>query len=938
MKTDFQKVQELIRFVDSWISMMHETDLTNEKLANYIKNAINMTGIDYSDTEIEEAKRDLTYRHQIHCTPGESLLADYDDENWYTDSKEEIVPKFWERYKNYLIDEKHFSPNVVATLGNETLDRDIMNYVGNPKSEKSFLKRGLVIGDVQSGKTSTYIGLMCKAADAGYKVFILLTGTIENLRKQTQERVEEGFIGIDMSADGTGGKRVGVGLDNKRIFAMSMTSRKSDFIGNSDQIAVSLQSNDAVVFVIKKNSSVLRKLIDWITTINADKITGKIDVPMLLIDDEADNASINTSKSKEDPSTINKLIRRLASLFTKSNYIGFTATPYANVFIDPITEEEMVNHDLFPEDFIYALPTPSDYIGPQQTFDQSGKYYNQLIDIDDAGRTKEDGWPFYFKHKKDWEDELPDSLTDAIYTFYLANAIRDIRGDLSSHRSMLINISRFVNVQYYIKEQVAEIHDVAYRSIKFNLNPRNMDESLNDPVIKRIYKNWMEQYQKIESIEWSDIAVTLFRSVENIQIKVVNSTNKKDKLVYTNDSSVRVIAIGGLALSRGLTLEGLVISYFYRNTATYDVLMQMGRWFGYRRGYDDIFRIWTHPDSARWYSEIAKATEILKCDMHEMHDRKMKPRSFGIRVRNDCNELQITSRNKMRNTKDEYEFSGYAGKLCETPYLPPDAPSNKRNFELIRNFTEENVSAGKTFDLMDGSGKHYVLQNIEKGKIIHLLNQMIFSRYNSNFSKEQIIDYIASETDSYIDLWDIAFMDGSVKKPSTEVTICGKSIYKAIRNYCSIEGGKLKIGQRGKLGGTSDARIGITKFNGKSPLEILSAAERDYKEYYRHTFGVEFTEGRSFPSDTWVKYVQDRKPIIIVYFIDVSLEKQESNIISKYKKEMTDTNGFETPSVGIAVGFPKNNRLSTFVTKKYKANRIYNYFEQDEAFEETEEE
>lgn len=373
MKTDFQKVQELIRFVDSWISMMHETDLTNEKLANYIKNAINMTGIDYSDTEIEEAKRDLTYRHQIHCTPGESLLADYDDENWYTDSKEEIVPKFWERYKNYLIDEKHFSPNVVATLGNETLDRDIMNYVGNPKSGKSFLKRGLVIGDVQSGKTSTYIGLMCKAADAGYKVFILLTGTIENLRKQTQERVEEGFIGIDMSADGTGGKRVGVGLDNKRIFAMSMTSRKSDFIGNSDQIAVSLQSNDAVVFVIKKNSSVLRKLIDWITTINADKITGKIDVPMLLIDDEADNASINTSKSKEDPSTINKLIRRLASLFTKSNYIGFTATPYANVFIDPITEEEMVNHDLFPEDFIYALPTPSDYIGPQQTFDQSGK-------------------------------------------------------------------------------------------------------------------------------------------------------------------------------------------------------------------------------------------------------------------------------------------------------------------------------------------------------------------------------------------------------------------------------------------------------------------------------------------------------------------------------------------------------------------------------------
>ena len=156
---------------------------------------------------------------------------------------------------------------MVSTLGNDTLDQKLMNYILDPKADygKPVLKRGLIIGDVQSGKTSTYIGFICKAADAGYKVFILLTGTIESLRQQTQERVEEGFIGIDMSANTTGGKRVGVGLDNKPIHAMALTSRASDFRGNSDKIAVSLGADkDAVVFVIKKNTTTLTKLTKWL--------------------------------------------------------------------------------------------------------------------------------------------------------------------------------------------------------------------------------------------------------------------------------------------------------------------------------------------------------------------------------------------------------------------------------------------------------------------------------------------------------------------------------------------------------------------------------------------------------------------------------------------------------------------------------------------------
>ena len=939
MKVKQDVVAAIVRFVNAYIDLVPNVELTDAKMDEFIEYAISVSKLEVSPLELDEIKRDLTYQHQIRCTPGQSLLDDYEDTTWYTDIKDSLTDKkFWPRYKNYLEDVKHFSPNVVATLGNETLDRDIMNYIGNPKSESDFFKRGLIIGDVQSGKTSTYIGLMCKAADAGYKVFFLLTGTIESLRKQTQERVEEGFIGIDMTAE-SGSNRVGVGLDQKPIYATSITSRNKDFVGDDNQIAVTLEHHDAIVFVIKKNASVLTKLIDWLKRLNLDPLTKKIHAPMLLIDDEADNATINT-KTGDDPSKINKLVRDLASLFAKSNYIGFTATPYANVFIDPITTEEMENSDLFPENFIYALPTPDNYIGAKQIFSKDGKYHSQLISITDAGEEEEDGWPFYFKHKKEWEDTLPESLTDAIYTYYLANAIRDVKGDIKSHRSMLINVSRFVKVQYYIKSQVEEIHKNAYRAIKFNLDPTNLEESLKDPILKRIYKNWEEQYSNLDLITWKDIAKTLYESIENMQIKVVNSTSKKDKLVYTEDCPIRVIAIGGLALSRGLTLEGLVASYFFRNTATYDVLMQMGRWFGYRKNYEELFRIWTHPDSARWYAEIADATELLKNDMGRMHDLGLKPKNFGIRVRDDCKELQITARNKMRNTTDEYEFSGYAGKIIETPYLSSSFMDNRKNYDEVVKFVTSNFDSGKKFEKMTGSGEHYVLQNIEKGKIIELLKLLNISKYNHEFDKAQVLDYLSSETDVYLDSWDVAFMDGGDKSDKYKVTICGKDIYKVRRGNCSIEGDKLKTGKKGRIGGPSDGKIGISARNGKSQEEIINSAIEAFEKDYKDRTGDSFDgSSRQHPSETWFKFIKNRNPLLIVYLIDVASEDINKESINNYRKAMTNpSDGFVVPSVAIAMGFPQNDNVVQYSKKHYKANRTYNYFEQEYNYLETEEE
>lgn len=920
MPIDFEKVNDLLQAAKSLIRRSKmEKDLTEEKIEEAINRTAAFECVELIPEEFEYIKRDLQYLYQVRCTPGQSLLNDYDQENWYEECKSDIEPKFWNRYKNYLIDIKHFSPNVVNTLSDDTLDEKLMCCIGNPKSNQEFLKRGLIIGDVQSGKTSTYIGLMCKAADAGYKVFILLTGTIESLRRQTQERVEEGFIGIDMSGENEDGIRVGVGLDNKPLFAKAMTSRKRDFTGDIDTIADSLANNNqAIVFVIKKNTTTLQKLTKWLIKLNADPLTGKINEPMLLIDDEADNASINTSNDKEDPTKINKLIRKLASIFTKSNYIGFTATPFANVFIDPETTEKMETQDLFPEDFIVALPTPDNYIGPTKIFSEEGLYHNQLIYIEDAGCESEDGKQFYFKHKKDWRGNLPESLTDSIYAFYIANTIRDLRGDAKEHRSMLVNISRFIAVQKYIKEIIDSIHDNAYRAIKFNLSASS--QSMKDPVLKRIFNIYEKYYSDVE-FSWKDIAKNMFKSIENIKIRVVNSSKSSEKIVYSKKESLRVIAIGGLALSRGLTLEGLVISYFYRNTSTYDVLMQMGRWFGYRKNYEDLFRIWTAESSADWYAEIADATDRLKLDMEVMRDRNLKPKDFGIRVRNNSNELQITSYNKMRNTTVVLDTNSLFGGSVETQYLEANPDIQKNNYHAVLNLVEKcNDKSIRLERISSPNYKgRYMLQNVPKNDISELMKKLSISPYCLDFAPDQIANFINVCNDPVIDYFDVAFMDGSDE--ASAVTIDGIEIHKVVRNKCRFDSErcKINIGSRGKLCGPSDGKVGIVDYNGKSAKEIIENAEILFRAEHDPEKKL-----KALPTDAWFEFVKDRKPLLMIYLMDLNLEEsqKDNSNFSKLKESMGSA-----PFTAFMVGFPRNDDWSSISFTKYKANKSYNYYD-----------
>ena len=373
-------------------------------------------------------------------------------QSWLPARRAETEFFFWERYKKYLEEEKQWNPRVTANLGK--ISDEILDLCGDPE-EPYFAVRGLVLGDVQSGKTANYTAICNKAADVGYRVIIVLAGMQENLRKQTQERLDAEFSGrrsdsfLDPTAKNTA---VGVGrhsASGTKKGVASFTSVTKDFDSgalHSCNLSIIESVNGPVLLVVKKNKRILDNLISWLDANNTADAGGKIDLPLLLIDDEADNASVNTRDSNDDPTAINDCIRQLLGLFSKTTYLGITATPFANIFIDPEIDE-----DLFPSDFIYALSAPSHYIGADRMFgDDDERSCSHMIERIDREELELCLPP---KHKSGFVvSKLPADLYEACNYFLLVNAVRDMRGDRSEHRSMMVHLSRFRSVQAQIAE------------------------------------------------------------------------------------------------------------------------------------------------------------------------------------------------------------------------------------------------------------------------------------------------------------------------------------------------------------------------------------------------------------------------------------------------------------------------------------------------------
>ena len=448
------------------------------RLAEFAVGAVTSESPD-SSVDLEALVRDLEANVTVVIDDASTLIDEASDhEPWLPDQRASIEWKFTRRYQRFLKEQKGWA---LATLSqSDALTDELLGLLENPDRPGRWDRRGMVVGEVQSGKTSNYIELICKAADAGYKFIVVLTGTTNSLRAQAQLRFDEGFLGWDTRLHlelGTANKRVGVGTllgePPHRAISSTNAAENGDFnrrVANQFNVRM---GGDPMIMVVKKNGSVLRNLIRWARALSPDGPERPIaDIPTVVIDDEADSASVNTrpvgDDDDEDPTVINGLIRQLLNAFEKSAYVGYTATPFANIFINHDQNTTGFGADLFPRDFLINLPVPSNHVGPTKVFglpaaaDEDSEEIQPLplvrLVADHEGHIPN-------VHRSNWVvDQLPDSLKRAMRAFILACAARAARGDQGQHNSMLIHVTRFVNVQGQVAELVrSELRDLQNR-------------------------------------------------------------------------------------------------------------------------------------------------------------------------------------------------------------------------------------------------------------------------------------------------------------------------------------------------------------------------------------------------------------------------------------------------------------------------------------------
>jgi hypothetical protein len=728
---------------------------------------------------ISELQYDVNINQGVQAGEHHILTDNRDHKPWYREkvSAESINFRFWNRYKKYLLNIKGWSADTVDSL--DKITDDILERIEDPTDRnRAFDRRGLVVGYVQSGKTANYTGVINKAIDCGYRVIIVLSGMHKNLRSQTQMRIDEEVIGRDTS-DQAQVKRIGVTTLPSEGYINVDTFTTQDDGGDfsrafAQQVGgVQPGSDRPMLLVVKKNVSVLGNLIRYfrecLDTLGHEYVlqTGEgqsvlNNLPLLLIDDEADQASPNTRPPSNDdgeldPTSINKSIRQILNIFNQKAYIGYTATPFANIFIHHEIEHSTYGRDLFPSSFILSMEAPSNYLGPVQIFglnDSLGERGLPIhIPVHDASQENSDFLPL--RHRiTDVPDHIPESMKEAIKSFIISSAIRRLRNQANKHNTMLIHCTRFNDIQNAIGRYVEE---------EFNRLREGVVNS-DAEIIKEFKLLFERDYVRISAEmnvpmnSWKEVKDSLKPAILKMERRphIVNGT-AGDILDYKNRESIglSVIAIGGDKLSRGLTLEGLTVSYFTRASSLYDTLMQMGRWFGYRTGFEDLCRIYTTNDLFSWYRHISTAFETLRKEFLEMTRQKATPMEFGLRVLSHP-DMMATNAMKMRHA-DTMPLS-YKGKLTETASLSGEKSILINNYNAVEGF----IQSLSEYNLVPIKSS-YLWTGVPKNNVISFFENYISYRGAPASSTKRIIEFInkqkeGGDPNDVLDTWNVAFV------------------------------------------------------------------------------------------------------------------------------------------------------------------------------------
>ncbi len=695
------------------------------------------------------------FKPPLEITPAD-LIVDNTQKITRCDPEKDSPQQYFGAFREFLINTEDWTKPKIDSLTETSLS--LIRRLPKPDSADKFQIRGLVLGYIQSGKTANMAALIARAADEGYKLFIVLGGLWKDLRAQTQRRLDKEIAG--QSDDPLDFPCVKYDENLPKWVRLTGSGTGRDFTSGPND----LNPQTLKLAVIKKNSRI-EALAKWLK-----KSPVPIDnLPAVIIDDEADHGSIDTNYGKMDddgerisPTATNKRIRDLLQLFPKCIYIGFTATPFANVLIDAGAEE-----DLYPRDFIVSLPEPPGYFGPRKLFGLG----MEPSDLSPSVKEKPELNIIRIvdDHDLDEIDEVFKSklassrvLSDALLTFVLSCCARLARRQDKDHFSMLVHPSQKT-------EPHRKFADVIRGELLYLKKAAALPDKFPD-AIKRAKEMWESDFLKVTHAQ-KDSNLTEYKFetiwkfakqlIDSIEVKILNS-HSDDRLDY-DTTPRRYIVVGGNKLSRGLTLEGLSVSVFTRNANQYDTLLQMGRWFGFRPDYYDLTRIFVSQLMAEHFAELARVEDEFRADCKKYSQEPDPPTPLQLKpIIRSHPAMAITSRMKMGAGKPIY--ISFQNILSETVTFPVD---NKSLLEKNIKSAHSLISGLSKIRQKSPEDGNYIWSDISSETIIEFLNDYEFSREARDVNRQNLVNYIKRQNqNNELISWDVVLPHGSKKMPS----------------------------------------------------------------------------------------------------------------------------------------------------------------------------
>lgn len=799
-----------------------------EQAAQAVEQDFLAIGLPFSDEMVRNFRLALEHviasREDVEILRRNSLIKPRAE--WYKGPGSKDV--HWPALKGYLANSKGWDNDAIISIDESS--SEVVSLLANPSND-SFRHRGLVVGYVQSGKTANMTAVIAKAVDAGYNLIVLLAGVTNKLRAQTQRRIENDIV------------------NRHRHFWQLYTTEHDDgdyTYPKNGQFTLPA-AGGAQLVVMKKITS---RLETFRKTILDSK--GKPKTPLatlrrlkvLLIDDECDQASVNSSNNDYDMTRINAEIRKIIRALPAVSYVGYTATPFANVFIDPYPHNQNELDDLYPEDFITALPRTEGYFGAREVFGfdpadaddetpaEAGRDVIRTIRDEKLNLLR----PVRLIDKDTFYPHMTEELESAILWFLISCAIRRARGHADKHMTMLIHTSPNI-IQH---TRMAELIGIWIEKYRDDLVSGSGD------IFERMENLFKEETERVplEGQSTSSLAklVPYFGGVlEALDIAIENGESF-DRLDYTSEPKTYIV-VGGTVLARGLTLEGLSVSFFLRTSMQYDTLLQMGRWFGYRHGYEDLPRLWTTANLAANFRALARIEEEIRDDIQNFRKHKVTPKEFAVRVR-AVPGMAITAASKMRHAyRSSISFEGRHVQTIRFDHQSQNIVSG--NWAAAVQFLNE--AMGRRQVEKQGEGKRQLIRGISLQEVRKFLVAYEICDQHMDLKKELLLGYMDEAAD-HLREWNVGIIT-----PNSP---------------------RLSIKPLGSFGYVSTARRSQLAANEKGYADIKALMSKG--DILIDVIGI-----GPKTSDSWseLKSSRPQVPLLLIYVIDGKSEAQSKSRI-----------------------------------------------------------